>query len=103
MPGTGEGGRSDLERGGQGSIRLARGEVAGGEFAVCFVELGLHLIGQFEAIFDAPLVPRVKLFQLRPGELGDGRFNFLNCAYGGKTPNPRPFAKPGFPIPFRDA
>ncbi len=91
-------GAPDLERGGHGSLGLARSVIAGGDFAARFVELGLHVVGQFEVVFDVIFVPRVELFQFRPREPGDGGFNFLNCAQGGKLPNRRPFAKPVFLI-----
>jgi len=103
VEGVGEGGRPDLERGTHGSLRLVRGEVAGGDFPAGFVEFGRHRIGQFEPVFDVILLPGMELFQLRPREFGDGRFNFLNSAHDGKTTSLRPFAKPGFPTPNQGA
>ena len=85
-----------MERGGHGSLRPARGVIAGGDFAARFIKPGLHVVGQFEMILHVILVPRVKLFQFRARKLGNGRFNFLNCAHGGKITNRRPFAKPVF-------
>ena len=85
-----------MERGGHGSLRLARRVIAGGDFAARFVELGLHVVGQFEVLFHVILVPRVELFQFRPREPRYGRFNFLNCAHGEKISKGAAFAKPVF-------
>ena len=63
---AGESGRPDLERSGHSSLGLVRRVIASGDFPVRLVELGLHVVGQFEAIFDVFLVPRMELFQFRP-------------------------------------
>ena len=84
------------ERGDHGSSGLARREAAGGDFAARLGELGFHLFGQIELVFQKVINPRANLFDFGARQSRNRRFNFLDCAHGGKIPNGLPFAKSGF-------
>jgi hypothetical protein len=96
VEGTGKGGRPDLERGSHVSLRLAGCVIAGGDFAAGLIERGLHLIGQLKLVFEKVINPRANFLDLGTRQPGNGSFNFLNCAHGGKIPNRWPFAKAAF-------
>jgi hypothetical protein len=87
-----------LERGGHASLRLARGVIAGGDFAARLVEFGFHVVGQLKLIFEKIINPCANLFDFSARQSRKRRFNFLNCAHGGKIPDGRPFAKRVFLI-----
>ena len=86
---AGKSGRPDLERSDHGSLGLARGVIAGGNFAARFVELCLHFIGQFKLVFEKVFNPRAQFFDFGAGQSRNRCFNFLNCAHAGKIINRR--------------
>jgi hypothetical protein len=92
-----------LECGSHGSRGLARGVIAGGDFAARLIELRFHLIGQFKLVFQKVINPRPDFLDLGAGQPGNRRFNFLNRTHGGKIPNAGSFAKPLFLIQRQDA
>ena len=87
-----------MERRGHGSLRLARGVIASGDFAARPVEFGFHVVGQLKLIFEKIIDPCANLFDFSARQPRKRRFNFLNCAHGGKIPDGRPFAKRVFRI-----
>lgn len=87
-----------MQRGGHGSLGLARGEIARCDLAARLLELGLHVIGQLKLVFEKVINPRADFLDLGAGQPGNDSFNFLNRAHGGKMPKKPPFAKPVFEI-----
>jgi len=77
-------------------LGLARGVIAGGDFAARLVKFALHIIGQFKVIFHIIIEPSLELFQLRPREFGDGGLDFLDCTHGRKIPKGPRFAQAAF-------
>ncbi len=77
--------RPDLERGGHGSFRLARGEISVGDFPAGLIELGLYLISQFKLIFQIIINPGADPLDLSAGEPGQNSLNLLNSAHGGES------------------
>jgi len=63
---VGERRRPNLERGGHDSTWLTCGVASCTDFAARLVELGLHLISQFELIFHIVLEPCAQLFEFHP-------------------------------------
>jgi hypothetical protein len=78
------------------SLGLARRVIPGGDFAAGLIELGFHLVLQFELVFEKVINPRTEFLDLRAGQAGNGSFNFLNCTHGRMMTDRLGFERPGF-------
>jgi len=79
-----EGGRPDLQRGGHGLLRLARAIASRGDVLARFIKPGFDFVRQFKAVFVKFVEPRLQVFKVVPGQLGNRRFDFLHGAHSGE-------------------
>lgn len=86
--------RPDWEHSGHGSFRLAGGVIAFGNLATGLIQPGLHIIGEFQLVFQKIVYPRAHLFDFRARQFWNHRFDFLHRTHGIKLCGGKRNAKP---------